>query len=146
MKILILFLAFNSSFIFSQNIGDLRKADTLYIYFDYKNEEKKIVLQGTQNQPVAEQYFFYLNCNRTEYLMFPHSYYSNQALYVNKEFLRKNKINIITLDFMKKNNIVEVHRLLLRAKKIYIIDKKDRRKNEVKVKEVIVMSSIIFEE
>lgn len=135
---LLLFFSISSS----QNIEKLKKADTIYIYFENDDLGNQIHHKNkTSNKELYyDTYFFIIeDLNSIE---FTHHYrISRERKYVKKSFLKKNKDLIVNYSFLKKIGKLKSINLLFyesgKNKKLYIIEKNDIKRNKLLLKEVI---------
>lgn len=139
------------SVFYEDKFYELKKTDTIYIYFDYNNNTNlKTYDWGyfkdgkTNIQPVNIYQFIF---NKYYNIEFVQSEYRNIDLdsapikmdrrIVNKTFLKKNKSKIIDIDFFIKNGYEDVY-LAIMNKKIYVIDDEEITNNKITLKEVYI--------
>ena len=138
--VLVLLLFFTNTF--SQDIEKLKKADTIYIYFENDDLVNQIHHKNqTSNKALHyDTYFFVMNdLNSIE---FTHHYkFSNERRYVKKSFLKRNKDLIVNFSFLKSIGKFNSVNLLFyesgKKKKLYLIEKNEIKRNKLLLKEVI---------
>lgn len=133
-KLIILFLI--SNFGFCQDIDHIKKLDTIYVSFTKKkNSEKNIYTSNYRD------YRFYLKKKEKKYLLFEKPDYKNSLSengnsflprIEDKAFLKKNKKNIIDINFLKKFEDEYIAcELLSSFKTLYIIDLTESKKEKI---------------
>lgn len=143
--IIISFLIFTCTSIYSQDYDTLKKSDTIYLLFKGGKKEQK----GVAADGVDRSYNFF---DFEETLYFFHYKYLgyerkvanivSDVKVVDKNFIKKNKVKIITPKFLKKNNLCKVvAEILNHHRTIYIIDYTEKKENKIKIYEVL-MSTI----
>lgn len=131
---IILFLSFS---IYSQDIDEIRKSDTLYIYFK-KDLFKQMVVP--QNKSYADYFFIFGEYYKHNHIIFYHSALTPEQKTENKSFLREKKDIIINHNYLTNMFSYEnAKKLLFEKKKIYLIDYDDMGWFSIKLKEVKVM-------
>ncbi|VXC11311.1 conserved hypothetical protein [Flavobacterium sp. 9AF] len=154
--ILIFFIAFFSNEIYCQSLESIKKADTIYIYFDHSEFQNLKgpdinsikILEEKRNYEIKFDNSNYVNFKEAKYLDFDRVEEKkvSDIKIKKKNFLRKNKHIIIDINFIKKYGLKMVF-FLIYYKKIYLIDKKEITKNNVILKEVALHRySYSFEE
>jgi len=140
---------------YSQNIEELKKVDTIYIYFKNNSiHERKDIYDKMKVKRLNKiSYVFTTDFYNT--IFFNSSEYKDSDSYINgikndvkilkKKFLRKNKNIILDIDFFIKNGFKQTFFAALYGKTVYIIDRGDTKKGKVKLKQVSVMSNYIEE-
>jgi hypothetical protein len=143
--ILLLFLlVFN--FLHSQDIKDIKKLDTIYIFFKEGNNQHKTFVKDYDDNGYyffdgdvyfckdAKGIYYYDNSD----IPFTKVWKSADERYVRKCFLRKHKKEIIGIDFFKKlkDERISFVDFSEKPKIYYIIDAADFKKNKIKLVEV----------
>ena len=146
-----------SSNIYSQNIEDIKKADTVYIYIDKTNKKTRKYLDGNRHKSVFfKNYITYeFNPNKINTIFFVSNTYrdfddvekgiKNDERIEKKSFLKKNKDNILDYDFFAENGFKKTF-FALYKKTIYLIDKDEIKGRKIKVKQVRMSCFDCFEE
>lgn len=137
----------------SQDLEKIKENEVLFILHNGTNGnyQSKIILQKHKDKRTGFFYnFFVINKNETQlqdvkitftfshYYDFNEEYKDNPVPYfkVNKSFLKKNKDIIVTGEFMNKIGYMESIKLINNAKTIFLIDKSEKQKKEIIIKEV----------
>ena len=130
---------------FSQKVENIKKADTVYVYFNHGEfqelKEPNInsikILEEKRNYEIKIDSANYVNFTEAKYLDFDRFEKKRESdIKVKKKcFLKKNKNIIIDIDFIKKHGLKKVF-FMICYKKIYLIDKKEKTKRNVILKEV----------
>ncbi len=145
-KIFLFLILFCSNSFFAQSIEQLKKSDTLYVFFDHGIKQQRLSQTNINGTKTGDFYYFYFNHNKDSYLIFSHVYSLKPEVRTQKKsFLRKNKKNIIGVAFFEKYTLSEIIKIFSGGKKIYIIDKEDFKEGKITLKEVRVQSSILNE-
>jgi hypothetical protein len=143
-KIVILLTLFTCASIYGQNYDILKKADTIYVCFKGKKNERKLIApQPAHNY--NERWYSFLNFE--ESLTFFHFKYRSyedkianivsDVKIVDKNFIKKNKAKIITPRFLKKNDFCKlVADILNQNRTIYIIDYTEKKEHKIVLYEV----------
>lgn len=140
-SIITIFILFINTYIFSQNIDKIKKADTIYIYFK-EDKNFQIYSKSSLTTKLHETYFFNSIDKSWIYIQFIHqSLYYGEEKKIKKSFLKKNKDLIISYDFLSKFNPIEATDLIGHKKKVYLIDDKDICWFTLKLKEVKVVGT-----
>lgn len=147
--IIITFLA--SSIIYGQGFEDLKKADTIYIEFKGRKNEKKDIIhaQIKSNNFIERVYNFSLFDKQK--LSFQYSTFKNwekqeanimsEVRKVNKSFLKKNKNKIISTYLLDQFDYEEiVCEIFSQLKTIYIIDYTEKKQKEIVLYEVVLIN------
>ena len=140
----------------SQSLNEIKKKDTVYVYFEKSLElEKKYKGIGGNSKFYENHLFYSFGYDPYNTIIFTYNDYINFNSYekgiktdvktVKKKFLRKNKNIILDIDFFIKNGFKETFFDALYGKTVYIIDKEDTKKGKIKLKQVTVMSNYIEE-
>lgn len=148
----ILFFTLHQSF--SQSINEIKKNDTVYIYF--KNNTK---YENKEVYPINKIKKF---DNRIDYIFSTDNYNKIFFLYVDylnsndyekgiktdvkilkKSFLRRNKDIILDIDFFLKNGFKETYVNALYGKIVYLIDSSEIKNRKIKAKQVKVISNYL---
>ena len=149
---LLLFFTLYQSF--SQSINEIKKNDTVYIYFknNAKYETKEVYptndikrfdnrIDYTFSTDNYNKIFFlyvdYLNSNNYEKGI------KTDVKILKKSFLRRNKDIILDIDFFLKNGFKETYMNALHGKIIYLIDSYEIKNRKLKVKQVKVVSNYL---
>lgn len=149
---------FLTTVIYSQDFDYLKKADTLYIKFRGKENEKKYIIETriTPSNYEEKVYNFTLE-NKNGLLHFEHSKYKNiekknanqvsEVRKVNKSFLKKNKKKIIDVYDLKEYKYDDIIcQLFSPLKTFYIIDFTEKKKRNVTIYEVNCMNNCSINE
>lgn len=119
------------------------KNDTVYIYFDYKKDQRK-KFSKIKEETIAYHYtlnfendIMYFSTGKREYLSFDDMSKNKKAgvQWINKKFIRKNKDRIFTYKKIKKNGFDKTVDEISRAT-IYLIDIKIKENGKYKAREV----------
>lgn len=146
MKLFILFFSLVS---FSQNLEEIKKLDTIYIYFNYGVYEKNgtnIKIDLSKRDEFSKEnvvYTFEIDDYNIIHLFFQkYKDFDDYGLgikkdvkYVRKKFLKKNKEKIIDVNFFINNGFRETYYALF-GKVVYIIDSKEIKGRKVKLKQL----------
>lgn len=149
--ILLITFSLNS---YSQSFEELKKMDTIYIYFKNSSDlEKKEIYKNMKVErfnricyKFSLDFYNTIFFNSSEYKDYD-SYekgIKNDVIIVKKSFLRKNKEKIIDIDFFIKNGFKETF-FLLYGKIIYLIDEEEIKNRKVLIKQVQMDSNYIEE-
>ncbi|CAI2766030.1 hypothetical protein [Flavobacterium collinsii] len=133
----ICFLCFSMS-IYSQNFEKIINSDTLYIYF--KNDNiNQIKSSNNRVNEDNHNYDFYFSIKETTvrqyYTLFNHYLISPEVKWEKKSFLKEKKDLIINYNFLKNLGYHESEKLLVKKKKIYIIDRDNFCGSKIKLVE-----------
>jgi len=136
-NIITLFFLINLNVIFSQNLENLKKADTLYIKFDHgKNQEK--FFEGSINP----FYIFFFHNSIYNQFRFKHLLTENYERITKQNiFLEKQKNKIIDGSFFSKYNTTELLDFFDKNRVLYIIDTDDFINDNIILKKVIFEST-----
>ena len=137
--------------IHSQNYNSLIKSDTIYIEFKGKNNEKKYAIDTRIHSNNFDERAYSFVFPGKLALYFQHPQFKNwekkdanivsEIRDVNKSFLRKNKKQIIGLNFLKKHEQNDIIcQLFTQLKVFYIIDFTEKKKGNVVLYEVNSMN------
>jgi hypothetical protein len=137
-----------SGTIYSQDYDALKKADTIYVLFKgKKNERKSIAPQPKYNYDDRWYYFFGLDQRVAFYHFKYHSYERkianivSEVKMVDESFIKQNKAKIITPRFLKKNDLCKiVAEILNHHRTIYIIDCTEKKDNKIVLYEVELLT------
>ncbi len=150
-KIIILSAFFLCQNFYCQNLEDIIKKDTLYVCFDYGNNQE--VQKDQHIHPkMGQRVWYYFRYNKDFIVFIKQNYMDYDAidnnkrvdvLKVPKNFLNKNKDKIINYDFFKKQkNLKMVYfDLEIKNKTFYLIDKKEFEDGIITLREVRFASS-----
>lgn len=130
---------------FSQNLEQIKKADTIYVYFEYNKKNQRHNKEVTTNTKQKYEYYYYIFSGIPNYqsMTFLHHYNSSPEERIEKKsFFKKNKDVVITFEFLTQFDLGEATQLIGNKKKVYLIDKKDFRCGKIKLKEVKVMGVV----
>ncbi|WP_445457228.1 hypothetical protein [Flavobacterium sp. HNIBRBA15423] len=155
--IMISFITFFSiSILNSQSLEAVKKADTLYIYFD--KEHKNTVKYHDANKHIDfyKNYVTYgFNPHPSSIILFNSNTYKdydnmrkgikNDERIEKKSFLKKNKDIILDYDFFAENGFKKTF-FALYKKTIYLIDEDEIKGRKIKVKQVDISCATCFEE
>jgi hypothetical protein len=145
-------ILFTSMTFYSQDIGFLKKMDTIYFEFKGNKHEKKYGIQTTLLPNNFDEKAFELNLkNNKKVLIFEHVKYKNwqnkdvnitsSVRKINEYFLKKNKEKIIATNLLDKYDYKEiVCEILTRNKVFYIVDYTEKSQKGIMVYEVISLS------
>ncbi len=151
--ILTLFLYHN---FYSQNLEDILKKDTLYVCFDYGQNQE--VQKGLHIHPkLGQRKRYYFRFNKDFIVFIKQNYIDFNAIDIDKKadvlkvpknFLKKNKAKIINYDFFKKQKDLRTvyFKLEIKNKTFYLIDKKEFKNGMIILREVRFHSSFSAEE
>jgi hypothetical protein len=151
---IIIFFAKNT--IYCQSLEEIKKSDTVYIYFD------KIKENTNKYKPFKSKSDFYKNILNYKFstdsynsIIFSSNTYKNfddfergiknDERIEKKSFLKKNKDIILDIDFFIENGFKETF-FEIYKKTIYLIDKDDMKGRKIKIKQVEMMNFTYFEE
>ncbi|MBL0738945.1 hypothetical protein JI750_18770 [Flavobacterium sp. GN10] len=132
---IILFLSFS---IYSQDIDEIRKSDTLYIYFKNDNVNQIRARNNVVNRDNYDYYFYFsieTTAVRQYYVLFNHYLITPEVKWEKKSFLKEKKDLIVDYKFLKNLGYFKSEKLLLQKKNIYIIDHSNFCKSKVKLVE-----------
>ena len=125
-------LLINNNFIFSQNIEKIKKSDTLYIYFESKNntydqvmDKKTYAFNYLNNFGHYNTLWFYVKSN------------SNILSLKRRRFFKKNKDVIVNYNFLNKLSFKDAT-FLFDNKIVFLINKEEMNWNYLKLNEVNV--------
>ncbi|WP_445457226.1 hypothetical protein [Flavobacterium sp. HNIBRBA15423] len=152
-----IFILIYSSNIYSQNVEDIKKVDTIYIYIDKTNKKIRRYPDANRHKSVFfKNYITYeFNPNKINTIFFVSNTYKDfddvekgiitDERIEKKSFLKKNKDVILDVDFFEKNGFKNTFNLLYK-KTIYLIDKDEIKGRKIKVKQVRMSCFDCFEE
>ena len=139
---------------YAQKNDDIFKKDTLYICFDYgKNQEVKTNPNIHPSMGETKTYYFrfhkdFISFTKRKYLDYDAMDIDKKSdiKIVKKRFLQKNKDKILGYSFFLKQKELRLVYFQLDQKVFYLIDKKEIKRNKIKLKEVKIFSSFAIEE
>jgi len=130
--------------VYSQNIEEIKKAETVYVYFKYrKSEQHHNKEKWTKTNQNYDNYYYIFSYD-PNYLSINFSHFplsTPEERIEKKSFIKKNKDLIITYEFLTQFNLAEATELLRDKKKVYLIDKKDFCWGKIILKEVDVLGT-----
>ena len=137
-KTLIILLLFSSKLI-GQNLNDIKLADTIYLYFDINKKFENLHFK-THDNKIAETYLYQFPDGKA--LRFRNYKNEKQNIYKNKRFVENNKLKFISVEFMQENGFYKMLNSIYNPKRaIYIITKKNIKRNKVVLKKVFMENS-----
>lgn len=151
-KNLILFSLF-SSFVYSQNIVNIRALDTIFVDFKEDKFQTRFVFPVDYIGFKERRYVInFLDNKEKEYFVFYFTEYTNpdkrdlniksEIKYVTKSYLRKNKKKIISINFFKRYGVYRsTYEAFENCKVIYIIDNSENKNCKYTLYEVSKVSS-----
>lgn len=120
----------------SQNLNEIQKADTVYVFFK-QNQYKQIYMP--QSKGYGDYIFVFNEYYKHTQIMLYHNPYVAEEKKEKKSFLKKHKSILINYDFLiTMLSYQDAKKLLLSKKKIYLIDDNDTGWFSIKLKEVKV--------
>lgn len=144
-KIIFYLIILSTKLGFSQKIEDIKRADTIYIYFDHsefqniKNADINSfkILEEKKNYEIKFDDNNYVFFSERKFLDLDRAEIKKEAdiKVEKKKFLKKNKNIIININFIKKHGLEKVF-FMIYYKKVYLIDQKEMTKKKVILKEV----------
>lgn len=137
-NLLLLFLCLFISECFSQNLEQIKKADTVYIYFENDKNLQGHKVYTIKDTKTEYYHFVFTKTPIFNWMQFLHGLWRTDVKVEKKSFLKKNKDLIITYDFLTQFVLSEATELL-EDKQVYLIDKKDFRWGQIKLKEVDII-------
>lgn len=130
-------------FLFSQNIEEIKKSDTIYVYF--KRDKNQFSNSNNKIKPDNLNYYYVFGY-KSKYqlaMTFMHHYQSApEEIKVEKSFLKKKKDVIVTHEFLTKYTLAEATDLIGSKKKVFLIDVDEIGWFSLKLKEVKVMGTV----
>lgn len=133
---------FNCINFYGQDINQLKKADTVYVYFKSGAGQVYYKEKTRTENLTYDNYFVSLKSNPTNPVQFIHHYrFSPGVTTTKKTFLKKNKNVILNYEFLNSLTLNEVNEFLVDKKKVYLIDEDDIAGNKIKLKEVKVLGT-----
>ena len=130
---------------YSQTLESIKNADTIYIYFDHGDfQEIKKPITGSNNYfeeirdyEIKFDEKNYIKLTEAKYLNFDRLELKKESdiKIAKKSFLRQNKDKIIDINFIKKHGLEKIF-YIMSPLKIYLIDKKEIKRNKIVLKEV----------
>ena len=133
-------------FLNSLNAQSLPKSnvyDTLYFKFNHQKNQEIKYQKTIQNKTVGEYYFNYLGEDKQPYIIFTFNY--NMPFKIEKKsILRKRKIKFLDYNFLKSKPMTELNEFF-NNKIIFLIDNRDSKGCQVKLKQVIYQTSMLLE-
>ncbi len=155
--LLIFFIFFSKNISFSQTLEEIKKNDTIYIYFDIdiKNTIKKNAV-STGKSIFYENFITYeFNTNFMNTIIFISNTYKNRddirkgikndERIERKSFLKRNKNIILDYAFFERYGFKETF-FEIYKKTVYLIDKEEIKGRKIKVKQVDIACYTCFEE
>ncbi|UOX33692.1 hypothetical protein LXD69_16865 [Flavobacterium sediminilitoris] len=138
----------------SQSFSELKKTDTVYIYFKNDSEfEKRYKSIGGESKFYENHLFYSFVLDSVSTIIFTYNDYMNSDDYekgiktdfkiFKKSFLRRNKDIILDIDFFLKNGFKETYMNALHGKIIYLIDSSEIKNRKIKIKQVKVISNYL---
>ena len=134
-------LLYYSSNLFAQDLEKIKNSDIIYVYIDANNHDqihhKEQTVDKTRN---FDNYIFEIDSLNS--IQFTHHYnLAKETKCEKRNFLKKNKDLIVTIQIMKKIGIVDTAKLFFKKngemKKIYMIEKDSIGWFKVLLKEVL---------
>ena len=151
-KLIILFLTFP---VFSQTLENIKKTDTVFIYYNKSVFEKKIKPYKSKSNFINDILIYYFEQDAYNTILFQSGEYmdfnsfedgkKSDVKIVRKSFLRKNKNKILDVDFFLRNGFKETF-FAIYGKVIYLIDEEEIIARKVKVKQVRLDNYTYFEQ
>lgn len=147
--ILCTLIIFSITTIYSQSFEDLKKADTIYIKFKGKTNEKKATIQTRQSsRDFGERLYSFDLISAKLRFNFEHWQFKNwdkknanitsEKRKVNKSFLRKHRNKILDVNILKDYKYDDiVCNLFSPLKVLYVIDFTEKEKKNIILYEVI---------
>jgi hypothetical protein len=147
---LLMFFTLNLSL--SQSINEIKKNDTVYIYFkkSTKNEIKE-VYPANKIKMYDNRIDYIFSTDHHNTIFFLYSDYLNSNDYekgiktdvktLKKSFIRRNKHRVIDIDFFLKNGFKETYMNALYGKIVYLIDSSENKSRKIKAKQVTIISN-----
>lgn len=140
---IILFFILVLSSLNAQSVNKSNVKDTLYFKFTHKKNQEIQYQKTIENKIVGEYYFNYLGKDKQPYIIFTFNYNMTSKI-ENKSVLKKRKVKYLDYDFLKSKPLTELNEFF-NNKIIYLIDSKESKGCEVKLKQVIYQTSMLLE-
>lgn len=143
MKVFLFIILIFPSILLSQDMGQIKSADTIYVYFKNDNIDQIKNLANSKFQSFNYIFVFDLKeIKPRQSFSFFEDYRTGipATKWVRKSFLKKNKNITVNYDFFKKLGFFEAEQLLFTKKRLYLIDYDNIQFFKVKVIEVKIVN------
>lgn len=147
--LLVFFIFFTISISFSQNLEEIKRNDTIYVYFNVniKNTIKKKSINTGESVFFKNYITYEFNSNFINTIIFISNTYKNRdnikkgikndEFLAKKSFLKKHKEVVLDYDFFERNGFKETF-FAIHLKTVYLIDEEEIKGRKIKVKQVDV--------
>ena len=142
--LLISFFVLYLNFLNAQTVQKIETTDTLYFKFNYQKNQEIKYQKTIDNTIVGEYYYNYLSKDKQQFIIFTFNYNKQSITTEKKSIIRKRKIKYIDYLFLKSKSIMELNKFF-EGKIIMLIDSKEIKGCEVKLKQVIYQTSVFLE-